>query len=392
MGHAAFYAEHKETVLTGLIKAVDGNHVPVVKLLVEKFGQKILKIHTKKRELGAHNAVTMAACSRIATDKMLLYLLDNGGNPNSDVPIGRKHALHLATTPHLAVGKVSLLVERGAGIENVCSKGNTALDDLKEQYRDDEDGQLAKMIALFVHALGDKSDRVNLEDKSARQNRLDLENVGMKTPVSTPKKRPEEAVDEEAAEGSMSLIMRGLNVHTTAEPTKTEVAVKAKEEPAVGKGKKGSKGGKGGKGKGGPPTGPPPKVAVPVANLLPQRAQQTPRASASGGTMADSMSQIAAFGDPAQVLEALKAKKDKKKAAAAAKPAAKKAAPKAAPPMSFDDELKAKMAKQKVKMESGSKSPTKTPAKPEKNTKQPVEKELCPADELRNKLATRKAH
>ena len=41
------------------------------------------------------------------------------------------------------------------------------------------------------------------------------------------------------------------------------------------------------------------------------------------------------------------------------------------------------MAKQKVKMESGSKSPTKTPAKPEKNTKRPVEKEQCPADELR---------
>ena len=58
----------------------------------------------------------------------------------------------------------------------MLQKGNTALDDLKEQYRDSEDGQLAKMIALFVHALGDKSDRVNLEDESARQNRLDLEN------------------------------------------------------------------------------------------------------------------------------------------------------------------------------------------------------------------------
>ena len=59
-------------------------------------------------------------------------------------------------------------------------------------------------------------------------------------------------------------------------------------------------------------------------------------------------------------MAALKAKKDKKKAAAcvlrvfagvlntaagrAAKPEAKKAAPKAAPPMSFDDELKAKVA------------------------------------------------
>lgn len=117
-------SQYRELVNTGLIKAVDGNHLPVVRLLVNKFGRDIVNRNSMRRELGAHNAITMAALSKHAQEQMLEYLLRAcGGNPNAYEPVNRKSALHLATSPVFSAIKVALLAEWGADVSATDKAG-----------------------------------------------------------------------------------------------------------------------------------------------------------------------------------------------------------------------------------------------------------------------------
>ena len=150
---------------TPLHQAASGGHLNIVQLLVEK-GAK-----TDVRQSDPPNDLPIALAVGVGHDRIVQYLLDNGGDVNSSNT--NKVTLLQVASYHNQIRVVELLLARGADVSAKNSRGMTALELAEQVHNGDIVEILRKHKAFSVSPKAAPSPKVPAAEQGAAQ-RIDV--------------------------------------------------------------------------------------------------------------------------------------------------------------------------------------------------------------------------